>query len=61
MPEFILFVCLGCGKPARVQLDLGDGEQWETRGSRLCADCLTGLFESPRDKGAIPGATGNRG
>lgn len=61
MPEFLIFVCLSCGKPARVQLEPGDGEQWETRGSRLCADCLTGLFESARGKRASPGATGYRG
>ena len=61
MPEFLLFACLKCGKPSRVQLEPGDGEQWETRGSRLCADCLTGLFEPARARQTMPGATGYRG
>lgn len=61
MAEFLLFVCRRCGKPARVPLEPGDGEQWETRGSRLCADCLSGLFESARGIRARPGATGCRG
>ncbi len=61
MAEFMLFVCLGCGKSARVKLEPGDGEQWEMQGSRLCADCLAALFESSRTKRGTPGATGYRG
>ena len=61
MAEFLLFVCRTCGKPARVPLEPGDGEQWETRGSCLCADCLSGLFESAGGIRANPGATGYRG
>ncbi len=58
MAEFMLFVCLTCGKLARVPLEPGDGEHWEAHGSRLCADCLRALFESFDTKRATPGATG---
>lgn len=61
MAEFLLFMCLGCGKPARVRLEPGDGEQWEMHGSRICAHCLAGLFEPATSNQVMPGAIGNRG